>query len=397
MKTSNYKISKEVKKLFMQNTEIELDIRQKIYVSYEGRESIKKKIHSKKRHCEFGVPVEMLETGLSFLPHNVKYIIDENTTLYSYKYKSHIIILLECQGLQTVLGRFMYKKYDDSEICFFADHVKGLKNYLDNLSNPIKIEENEIPKISFWVYENGNELNTNVNIEFFLKLYIRNGVFKPDMFFKQKITRFLKKPKAINVLLENDVKLIILNKSSCFDVKKYFGSDIKIDAPVEVIEMFKLKDICVNDGVIKKVKENEQFKIERDTYVKRMNTFTLVQDGKSVLVDINKEDLINYLQYYEVKDEYIKTYKITCDADIDKELSASLEIEYGKKISYEDLIESLMYDLESSETDSEYCYRHSMLDTGKYVLKLCARNKIRDYDYEDTEIDDFIQVNQVYQ
>lgn len=202
--------------------------------------------------------------------------------------------------------------FDYNSIADLKDFFNGLK-ISELITTPMKIGKQDYyqfnnPKGSLTLREYTHK---NIDFKWFVENETKNGIYTPE---KSTIDRFLFMwmdygipiPKQIdkNQLKDLGIHTVQLRSDSHYDIANYFNlKGIKIKAPQKVIEKYRYEKYCINDEMVAKIKKEKAIeKAKEEEYIYN-NQFTLMQHGKVIKENVQKEDIINYLERYSATNE----------------------------------------------------------------------------------------------
>lgn len=222
--------------------------------------------------------------------------------------------------------------------------------------------------------KNGKSINDlsleEKDVNWLISSEIKDGVYRPE---KHTIDNLLFNSKNYKIVLANkwDKKLlqklgvhtVQLRADAHYNVPSYFDmKGIKIKAPQKVIERYNMEKYCIDDAVVEKIKAEKKKAEDEEKARDYNNKFTLMQHGKVIKTNRDKEDIIEFLENFvpasvikadkkvnseSIEDGIISTVKPIFDAfeNVDK-----LYIAYwGRYFKYESCgeLKDIDYDCES--------------------------------------------------
>lgn len=135
---------------------------------------------------------------------------------------------------------------------------------------------------------------------------VKDGIYKPE---KYTIDNLLFNSKNYKIVLANkwDKKLlqklgvhtVQLRADAHYQVQSYFDlKGIKIKAPQKVIERYNMEKYCIDDAVVEKIKAEKKKAEDEEKARDYNNKFTLMQHGKVIKTNRDKEDIIEFLENF---------------------------------------------------------------------------------------------------
>lgn len=315
-------------------------------------------------------------------------------------FDSYDIIAAYCKPTQTNwhwLKPTKEKPYILRELIIRADYDKI--SFIDELFSSIDIDSLELkdsiikprPRYSYSLTEEEkkeyDKIKTihqlsceEIDIEWFVKQEIKNGVYRPE---GSTIAKWIyngcrgaKYDK--NLLKKLGVHTVQLRADAHFSIEAYYDlSGIVIKAPKTVIERYGLEKYCKNKDIVEKIKK-EQKKREDEIKARDYNSrFTLMQHGKVIKKDAYYHQIIEYLENF-VPASTIKNSG-SSNTDIDDEIIKSVQFIFDE---YQDLDKIYLgywgtyykYELRGQkcdfDTDCNYLNRKINKETYSQIIEL---------------------------
>ncbi len=212
---------------------------------------------------------------------------------------------------------------DEAKIELNYDVYEKLEELLTSIDiSKLKLEKSEVP-LQEWYYhksKKGEDLNSlslrDRDYEYLIKREIKDGIYKPE---KHTIDRLLfsnldfdarnrkESPISINfdkkILNKLGVHTIQLRSDSHYDVRCFDLKGISIKAPQKVIENYAFEKYCKDEKMVEEIRTKQEKEKERAKNIKINNKFTLMQHGKVIMSEKDKEDIIDYLEDFIPSDK----------------------------------------------------------------------------------------------
>ncbi len=139
-----------------------------------------------------------------------------------------------------------------------------------------------------------------IDSEWFIKNEIKDGVYKPEKATIDEIISRYSKAFKEDLLVKLGVHTIQLRTTSHFPVANYFTipNGCVIKAAKSIITTYGYEKYCNDTKLIKEIKndkEEAKRKYEEEVY---RNQFTLMQHGKELLVDKDRNEIIRFLENF---------------------------------------------------------------------------------------------------
>jgi len=209
----------------------------------------------------------------------------------------------------------------------------------------------------------GEFTNEEIDVEWFVKQEIKDGVYRPE---GSTISKWIfegwrnKDVYDKNLLKKLGVHTIQLRAEAHFDPSYYFNmKGILIKAPKSVIKRYSLEKYCKNKDIVKKIKE-EEAKAELERKAIELNSkFTLMQHGKVIKKNKDYYDIIEYLENFTPSSKMPKEGKAPAKTSVDKEILKSIQPIFDE---FEDLNEIYLaywgtyrkYEMRGSKCEFDY-------------------------------------------
>lgn len=167
------------------------------------------------------------------------------------------------------------------------------------------------------------------DVEWFIKSETKDGVYRPE---RPTIDRWLFDSKNYSSVLANkyDKKIlqnlgihtVQLRADAHYNVPGFFDmKGIKIKAPQKVIERYRLEKHCKDETVVEKIKAEKKKQDDEQKARDYNNKFTLMQHGKVIKSNKDKEDIIEYLEnFYPASTIKNTESKKSSSADIESDI-----------------------------------------------------------------------------
>ena len=196
-------------------------------------------------------------------------------------------------------------KVDEHQISYDFEYYTHLEQIFSSLDlKDIQVVDNDID-LQPWYYFNQPERKklaeytlNSIDYKYFIGREIKNGIYRPE---RVTIERFLVKSPTLDkeLLKTMGVHTIQLRADAHYGLDTYFNiKGLVVKAPQKVIQRYGLEKYCDDKELVTKIKADERKERDRQKFEEQNNKFTLMQHGKIIKDNIDKEYIIEFLEAY---------------------------------------------------------------------------------------------------
>lgn len=228
------------------------------------------------------------------------------------QYRDYYSMILEnCLPKQTNWHWLKFTK--DKPYVFKEDNFQTeYKNYkkIEEIFKSIDFDNVELSDDTFefqewydWkIKKNLDFYSQELDLEYFIQKETKDNIYKPEPNTISRVINRLK--KKYDALITLDIKQVQFRSNAHFQLTTHFNlpKNLSIKGPKKVIETYRYEKYCADDSIVKElIKEKKAQKVKQELEVYN-NQFTLVQHGKTLLTNVDRQFLINYLESYQAED-----------------------------------------------------------------------------------------------
>lgn len=254
---------------------------------------------------------------------NTGYQIDEMSVYVEYHGFTHRILNLhkrdrkdkhkltyrsiEYEGYFTVLEflknaeDLVFEDYDFEDV--FGQWEENYKSSLDTVTPEFLCKyskkKNEY-RLSGYSFEPSTNI---VDLDFFIKMFTSNGIYKPNKRIFLNLNSFNNRPKSkVKSLKDLDVEIVQFQNNSAYDITKFYNlNGVTVKCSKSVLGQYQnLRKFYINKEVaddISKKENEEKIRRERERKLEIANdTYTLYQFGVPILKDVRSYVIEEYFE-----------------------------------------------------------------------------------------------------
>ena len=227
----------------------------------------------------------------------------------------------ECKPTQTNyhwLSPTEEKPYVMRHIIYRNDHdyQEGIKEFIEAL-NPEELELQDNPlDFQSWYSGYGDDKpkslseysQEEIEIERIILEDTKDGLYKPSGFAANTLSHYFGDQGGL--LRKLGIHTVHLRGTCHFGISSRFDLEgIKVKAPKKIIEKYGLEKYCADDKVVETLKREQEERDRKSANKRRNNKFTLMQHGKVVMENQDKEKIISYLESFYPSTEDVPSGK----------------------------------------------------------------------------------------
>jgi hypothetical protein len=144
----------------------------------------------------------------------------------------------------------------------------------------------------------------NIDADWFIESEVKDGVYKPEPNTVKNIISSYGEYFDKDLLVKHKVHTIQLRTTAHFDVARTFNipKGCKINASKVIITLYGYEKFCGDDKMISEIKKEKSKEIAKAKSIIENNKFTLMKNGKVIINNKDKYEIITYLEKFTAKD-----------------------------------------------------------------------------------------------